>query len=97
MKFSLKQLVVAILVLAISVGLVEKLVDMDEQVNTLQVAVHVIDSEEPHEIATDFIDQALLADYQMPPLLLVAVMLSLMALAYSPPYPRPILRPPLSA
>jgi hypothetical protein len=95
MRLSLKQFVIAILVLAISVGFLDKLSDMGEQAASFQSELHVLDSDKSQDIAADFFDQALPANFYLPDLGLVSILLSLLILIYSPPYPRPILRPPL--
>lgn len=95
MRLSLKQFVIAILVLAISVGFLDKLSDMGEQAASFKSEVHVLDSDKSQDIAADFFDQALPANFYLSDLGLVSILLSLLLLIYSPPYPRPILRPPL--
>ncbi len=95
MKLGLRHFVVAVLLIAISVGLLEKLSDMGEQITSAQTAMHVFDADTTEDDASDFFDHAVLIRLVLPLLVFTILMLPQLAPLYSPPLIIKTLRPPL--
>lgn len=73
-----------------------KLVSLVDDPIDMPASVHVLDSDEPVEIAIDLNDQALLSGFIPNLAALFPPLIILIVITYISPFPRRILRPPLT-
>lgn len=96
MRTWFKHSLLILVMLIVTAFVMGKLISLADEPAEMPASVHVVDSDEPLEVGVDFNDQALLNDAipnlssLFPPLVI------LIAFLYISPFPRRLLRPPLT-